>query len=315
MIESKKLRIVFMGTPDFAKEHLKTLFENNYNLVGVYCQPDRHKGRGKKLLPPPVKVYAEEKKLKVYQPNNINKKEAFEELKNIKPDIIITVAYGKILKSNVLDLPKFGCWNVHASLLPKYRGAAPIQRAIENGEKETGVSIFKIVEELDSGPVALIEPIKILEKDNYKDVHDKLIIKGCEMLLQLFNNIMNIKLKEQNHEKATYAKKIEKDDLIISLKNKSKDILNKIRAYDPYPGVKANINNTFIKLFNAENYNEDYKNENVSGQIIGKNKKGIIIKTLDHCIIIKNIQFPGKKICSTLDALNSKKINIKDVFK
>ncbi|BBE29869.1 methionyl-tRNA formyltransferase [Tepiditoga spiralis] len=308
----KDLRIVFMGTPDFATIVLKSLIENNYNIIGVFSQPDKPKGRGKKLLPTPVKKLAIENNIPVFQPKSVNVGNGFKSLEELNPDIVITVAYGKILKKQVIDLPKMGCWNIHASILPKYRGAAPIQRAIENGESETGISIFKIVEALDAGPVAMIEKISIENSDNLETVHDKLAELSSKMIVEFLSNLNNINLQEQDDSKATYASKITNNDLILDFHKESRIIFNKIRAYDPIPGVKATINNQIVKLFSAEILNKESKEK--PGTILSFDKTGIIVKTIDSAIKIGKIKFPGKKTISTFDAINGRKLKIGDFF-
>jgi len=314
VIDSKKLKIVFMGTPDFAAFHLEKLIENKFNVVAVYSQPDKPKGRGKKLLPTPCKEIAVKNNIPVFQPLNINKNEDFETLKQLSPDLIITVAYGKILKEKVINLPKLGSWNVHASILPKYRGAAPIQRAIENGEKETGISIFKIVKELDAGPVALIEKFSITEKDNFESIYNKLLNIGTNSLIKFLEEINELKTTEQDHKDSTYAHKIENKDLTVDFNWNSYKIFNKIRAYDPVPGVKVIFKDEIVKIFDAEILENHKEYSGISGEVVDYNKNGIIIKTSDNLLLIKRIQFPGKKVISTLDALNGRKINIGDVF-
>ena len=307
-----RLKIVFMGTPEFATIVLNSLIKNKYNIVGVFSQPDKPKGRGKKLLPTPVKKLAVENNIPVFQPKSVNVGDGFESLKSLNPDIIVTVAYGKILKRQVIELPKMGCWNIHASILPKYRGAAPIQRAIENGERETGISIFKIVEELDAGPVAMIKKISIEDSDNLETVHDKLAELSSRMIVEFLNNINTLSLQEQDSSMATYASKITNKDTVLDFSKETKVIFNKIRAYDPIPGVKATINNQIVKLFSASIYNQESSAK--PGTILSFDKTGIIVKTFDGTIKIGKIKFPGKKTISTFDAVNGRKLKVGDIF-
>ncbi|SHE93559.1 methionyl-tRNA formyltransferase [Marinitoga hydrogenitolerans DSM 16785] len=308
------MRIVFMGTPDFAAIHLKKLIDNNFNIVGVFSQPDKPKGRGKKLLPTPVKIIAQENNIPVFQPKSVNVKSGFEALKKLNPDIIITVAYGKILKKNVINLPKLGCWNVHASLLPRYRGAAPIQRALENGETKTGISIFKIVEALDAGPIAYIKETPIYLEDNFESLYNRLAKIGSESLLEFLINFEKYtkKLIFQDDLKATYANKISVEDTYINWFESNEKVFNKIRAYDPIPGAKCLLNEQIIKLFDVSLGSIE---TDIPGKILNINKTGAEVSTGKGSIKIRKIQFPGKKAVNIIDAFNGRKIKIGDILK
>ena len=249
MKNPKDLKIIFMGTPEFAAKILEHLVTQNFNIAAVVSQPDKPFGRGKKLRPTPVKKIAAENKIQLFQPGKM--KGIYDDLEFIDPDIIITVAFGKILREKVISMPKYGCWNLHTSLLPKYRGAAPMQRAIENGEDETGISIFKIVKELDAGPIALKKKIKIEQNDNLEKVYDKLLEISKKSLEDFINNFENIKLTEQDHSKATYANKISKDEMKLNFEDAEKTH-NKIRAFDPFPGTFALHKGKKMKLFGSK---------------------------------------------------------------
>ncbi|AKI97280.1 methionyl-tRNA formyltransferase [Kosmotoga pacifica] len=296
------MKIVFMGTPEFAAEHLKALIKNGWNIVAAFSQPDRAKGRGKKVLPTPVKLVAQEYGIPVFQPASVNKGRGFETLSSLSPDVIITVAYGKLLKKNVIELPPLGCYNVHASILPKYRGAAPIQRALEAGEKKTGISIFKIDEGMDSGPVAMIKEIDILPEDNFGTLSEKLCRLGCETLKEFMTNLSEgrVKLIPQNHENATYAPKISKEDTIISDFDDAKRIYNKIRAFDPVPGVSVKLGTKMIKLYGA--LFDDVTPEGKPGEIVSIGRKYMVVKCKEGVVMISGIQFPGKKLISPWQA-------------
>lgn len=303
-----------MGTPDFAAIHLKRLIEEKFNIVGVFSQPDKPKGRGKKIIPTPVKIIAEENNIPVFQPKSVNLKLGYESLKELSPDIIITVAYGKILKEKVIKLPKYGCWNVHASLLPKYRGAAPIQRALENGEKETGISIFKIVEKLDAGPIAYIKKTPIYLEDNFESLYNRLAKIGSESLVEFLNKFDKYteKLIYQDDSMATYADKVTNEDTYIDWFDTNERVFNKIRAYDPIPGAKCELNDQIIKLYGASLSN--MKND-VPGKILSIDKEGMEVFTGQGSVKIKRIQFPGKKIINVIDAYNGRKIKVGDILK
>ena len=316
MINTREFKIVFMGTPDFGAEVLEELINNNFNVVGVFSQPDRPKGRGKKLQPTPVKEVALKYNVPVFQPKSVNKGEGFDFLKELNPDIIITTAFGKILRKNVLKLPPKGCWNVHASLLPKYRGAAPIQRAIENGENETGITIFKMVEALDAGDIAIQKRISIEINDNYGVVYEKLLLLAKETVLEFLNSFDQLTLKPQNEEEASYAEKITKGDLIVDFNNDTIKVHNKIRAYDPYPGVRSVYGKEEVKIFGSE-FSPDLlstENKEEPGTIIDIEKDGILVKCRDGAVKIKEIQFPGKKKITTIDAINGKKLKVSTHF-
>ncbi len=287
----KDIRILFLGTPDFAATHLKFLVENNFNVVGVISQADKPKGRGQKLLPTPVKEIALNYGLRVYQSKSL-KTEGFEIIKELKPDIGIVVAYGRILKKPFLDLIPF--FNIHASILPKYRGAAPIQRAIENGEKETGITIFKISEGLDDGDVALTKSVEINECETFEQVYEKLQTLGCSALKEFLENYP-VPLIPQDHSKATYAPKIEKEDLKVDFSKSVIEVRNKIRAYDPLPGARAIFNlkgeDVEVKLFGAC---EILEKVGSAGEILEIKKEGAIVGTGDSSLVIKYIQLPSK---------------------
>ncbi len=299
------MKIVFWGTPDFAAESLKELLKSKHKVVAVVTQPDKPKGRGKKVQPPPVKIVAQEAGIPVFQPEKIKgNKEFIKKLKELEPDIFVVVAYGKILPEEILYLPKYKTINVHASLLPEYRGAAPIHRAIMEGKKKTGVSIMELVKELDAGPVYSQAEIEITKKDDIVSIHDKLAKLGAKLLIETLDKIEegNIKPKEQEHEKSTYAKPIEKQEGKIDWSKSAEDIFNQIRALKVWPKAFANFRDTQIKILEAEPLKEEFKGEN--GEIVEIDpKKGIIVKTGKGSLLIKKIQFPNSKPISAVDAV------------
>ena len=231
------MKILFMGTPDFALASLKELCESGLDVVGVVTQPDKPKGRGYTLTPPPVKVYALERGLPVYQPATLRGEEFASLLCEIDPEMIVVAAYGKILPENVINYPKFGCINVHGSLLPKYRGAAPMQRAIIDGEDETGITIMYMDVGLDTGDMLKKRAVKIEQDDNFEDIHDKLADCGAKLLLEVIDEIAcgkNARIK-QDDSLATYAKKIEKSDCLIDFSKSAQQVHNLIRGLSPNP--------------------------------------------------------------------------------
>ncbi len=226
-----------MGTPDIAATCLLRLIEDKKNVIGVVSQPDKPKGRGYTLTPPPVKVLALENGIPVYQPSTLRDGEFYKTLCELQPDLIAVVAYGKILPKEIIDYPKYGCINVHASLLPKYRGAAPMQRAIMNGEKETGVTIMYMDEGLDTGDMLFCESFPIEKTDNFESVHDKTASLGAKMLSSAIDKIEagEIKREKQDSSIATYAEKIEKEECLVDLKRSADELDCFIRGLSPIP--------------------------------------------------------------------------------
>lgn len=231
------MKILFMGTPDFAVFSLKALVEAGEEIIGVITQPDKPKGRGYELMPPPVKVYAQEKGIPVYQPATLKGDEFAALLAALDPALIVVVAYGKILPKNVLESPKFGCINVHGSLLPAYRGAAPMQRAIMDGCTVTGVTTMCMAEGLDTGDMLLKGEVEIGENDNFEDIHDRLGACGAEVLLRTLDAIRagTLKPEAQDDALATYAAKIEKSDCLLDFSHCAKSLHDRIRGLSPVP--------------------------------------------------------------------------------
>lgn len=231
------MKILFMGTPDFALFSLRALVEAGEQVIGVVTQPDQPKGRGYILTPPPVKVYAQEQGIPVYQPNTLRDEAFATLLRELNPDLIVVTAYGKILPRGVLEYPKHGCVNVHGSLLPEYRGAAPMQRAIMDGKTKTGVTTMMMDVGLDTGDMLLTGEIPITEIDNFESIHDKMGVCGAEVLLQTVEAIRNGTLKriKQNDENATYAAKIEKSDCVLDFGRSAKELHDQIRGLSPFP--------------------------------------------------------------------------------
>ena len=248
------MKVLFMGTPDFARTCLSAIVEEGFEIVGVVTQPDKPKGRSYKMTPPPVKVYAEEKGLDVYQPVTL-KDEAFkEELEALDPDIIIVAAYGKILPPYIINYPKYGCINAHGSVLPKYRGAAPIQRAIMDGERETGITVMYMNEGLDTGDMILVERTPITEEDTFETLHDRLADIGGRTLVEAMKALEagTARREKQDDSLATYAEKITKDDCIIDFSVLPEKLLCKIRGLSPFPlAVTKTPDGRLLKIASA----------------------------------------------------------------
>jgi methionyl-tRNA formyltransferase len=231
------MRVLFMGTPDFAVPTLRAICENGYDVIGVITQPDKPKGRGHHLMPPPVKEYALERGLPVYQPMTLKGDEFAALLSTLDPEVIVVVAYGKILPVNVLEYPKYKCVNVHGSLLPEYRGAAPMQRAIIDGKSETGITTMLMAAGLDTGDMLLKETVKIDGDDNFEDIHDRLSVVGASLLIKTLKGLENGSIipEKQDDSLSTYAAKIEKSDCELDFSLDAKIIHDLIRGLSPIP--------------------------------------------------------------------------------
>ena len=294
-------KIVFMGTPDFSVPVLQGLIDN-YDVIGVVTQPDKEVGRKQELVYSPIKKLALEHGIKVLQPAKI--RVDYQDVIDLHPDIIITCAYGQIIPKEILDCPKYGCVNVHASLLPKYRGGAPIHRAIINGEKETGITIMYMDVGMDSGDIIKQRSIAIGENDCVGDLHDALSTMGRDLLLETLPSILdgtNERIK-QDDSKVTLASIIKREDEVIDFNDTTVNVHNKIRGLSPFPCSYAVLDGKIVKVYKAEI--GDSKVSGTPGEIIKTYKDGIGIKTGDGEIIIKELKVEGKKQMTAADFLN-----------
>ncbi len=307
------MRILFMGTPEFAKKNLEALYENKETIVGVVTAPDKPKGRGMVLTPSDVKKYALEKNLPVYQPTTLKDGAFLDTLKELNPDLIVVVAYGKILPSYVLDYPKFGCINNHASILPKYRGAAPIQRAIMDGDKETGVSVMKMDIGLDTGDVILVERVAIEENDNFEAVHDKLAEAGSTALLKAVQQLKNgTATYTKQNDSFTYAEKILKSDCLISFDSTVEEVHNKIRGLSPIPlAFTKTADGKILKAVEAHIL--DNKVIAKCGEVVSLNST-IAVQCKNGTIGLDIIVPEGKGRMNASDYINGRKIKIGDIL-
>ena len=299
----KDLKVVYMGTPEFAVPTLEMLIEET-NVVGVVTQEDKEVGRKKVLTPSPVKECALKHGIKVLTPHNI--KEEYEEVLNLDPDIIITCAYGQIVPKVMLDFPFYGCINIHGSILPEYRGASPIQTAIMNGDSETGITIMYMDEQMDTGNIINMDKVIIDDKDTYGTLSDKLSIVGKNLLLKTLPKIIeddnwNIK---QDDEGATYTKKIKREDERLDFNKTKKEVYNYIRALNPTPLANILLDDEEIKIVEAELGNDD---KGDVGIITDVTKKYFSIQCLDGNINITKIKRAGKNIMNVSDFLNGYK--------
>ncbi|NSW90825.1 MAG: methionyl-tRNA formyltransferase [Firmicutes bacterium] len=301
------MKVVFMGTPEFAVPSLDMLVREGYGVVAVVTQPDKPKGRGKKLCCPPVKEYAEKLGIHVLQPEKVNTEEFVSTLKKIAPDLLITAAYGKILPQEVLDIPKKGCINVHASLLPKYRGAAPINWAIINGETKTGITTMLTDAGMDTGDILLKREIDIPEDMTAGELHDKLAFLGAEVLKDTLEMIKTgtIQRIPQREEEASYAPMLKKEMGLIDWDKPSENIHNLIRGTNPWPGAYTFYKGKRVKIWKSKvacpasctvEKREDYIK--MPGLICKKEKNGIFVACGKGYIQILELQFDGcKKLC------------------
>tara|TARA_A100001011_G_C14277679_1_gene830053 strand:- start:38 stop:958 length:921 start_codon:yes stop_codon:yes gene_type:complete len=282
-------KIIFMGTPNFSIPTLERLIQSNYKLLCVYSQPPKKSSRGQKINKSPVNLYAERLNLTIRTPNNLNSEEEFNYFKKLSPDVVVVVAYGQIIPEKFLKLPKKGFINVHASLLPRWRGAAPIQRSIINSDKETGISIMKIVKELDSGPVMSQFKIKLNEKITSEELTNQLSNLGSKLLMESLKLLFNNKeiFIEQDHSKATYAKKISKQEAKILWNDSAKNILSKINGLSPYPGAIFEFKNIKYKILKAEISEKE-------GNIASVLDEELIVGCGEKSIKVLEIQKQGK---------------------
>ena len=328
------MNILFMGTPDFARESLKKLYEENYNIIGVVTNPDKPSGRGMKLTPSEVKVYALEKGLKVYQPTKVRNNEDFlNEVKELNPDLIVVAAYGKILPKELLDIPKYGCINVHGSLLPKYRGAAPIQWAVLNGDKVTGITTMFMDEGMDTGDILLKEEVTIGENETTGELWDRLSLVGADLLIktikELEKNDGKIKRIKQEGE-FTLAPMLDKEMAAINWQEKdAREIHNLVRGLNPIMGAYTFLDGKKIKFWSTEvlerdeliskfpefeEYKEKLSKLEPGTVIYADGKKGLFIATKNGILSIKIIQGENAKRMPIGDFLRGNPIQSGSIF-
>lgn len=296
-------KIVFMGTPDFSTGVLEMLIQE-YDVIAVVTQPDRPVGRKKILTPPPVKKVALEHNIPVYQPEKLNNSSELEEIINLKPDLIVTAAFGQLLPKSLLDAPKHKAINVHASLLPKYRGGAPIHYAVMNGEKKTGITIMYMAEKLDAGNIISQDEVEILENDTVGEVHDKLATLGTELLKKTLPTIFNGTNDSivQDDSLATFVSNISREDERIDWTKDAQTIHNHIRGLSPWPVAYTTMDGKNLKLWRSEIV-ENVKGE--PGEIIETTKDAIIVATgSEDGVALTEIQLAGKKRVKTRDYIS-----------
>lgn len=313
------MKIVFMGTPEFAVEALEYLIEDDLTeVLLVVSKEDKPKGRGNKIAYTPTKELALKHGIEVFTPKRVKDKDSVEYIKSFNPDVIVVVAYGQILSKEILDIPKYGCINIHGSVLPKYRGPAPIHRTIINGDEEAGVTIMYMDEGLDTGDIIKTKSVKVQKDDTTGTMYDKLKTIGAKALLETLYDINNgvIERTKQDDALSSYAPLIEKDKCVIGFDKSASEIECFVRGLIPFPKAYTYLNEILYKITSVEildDYKKDFKNKK-NGEILEVTKESIIVKTSDKPISIKKIQKEGSKEMLVSEFLKGNDINVSDVF-
>ena len=308
------MRILFMGTPDFALFSLRALVESGEEIVGVVTQPDKPKGRGYTLMPPPVKVYAQERGIPVFQPEKVKDGSFDETLRELAPDVAVVAAYGKLLPQSMLDIPKYGCLNIHGSILPEYRGAAPMQRAIIDGKKVTGITIQQMELGMDTGDILVVRETEIGENDNFEDIHDRLGVLGAEAMLETLSLIKEGKLNpvKQDHSLATYAAKIEKSDCVLDFTRSARELHNQIRGMSPFPLAFTRLpNGSMLKVTESRVVDDDGEGE--CGKVVALDE-GIVVQCGTGKIRFLGVLPEGKGRMKAADFIRGRKISVGDIL-
>ena len=310
------MKILFMGTPDFAVFSLKSLISAGHEIVGVVTQPDKPRGRGYTLTPPPVKVVATENGIPVYQPATLRDEAFYSLLTDLSPDVCVVVAYGKILPENVLKFPKYGCINVHGSLLPEYRGAAPMQRAIIDGRTVTGITTMYMDVGLDTGDMLLRREVEILENDNFEDIHDRLGLCGAELIVETLEAVEKgtAVRTPQNSEAATYADKISKDDCLVDFSKDAKCVHDQIRGLSPFPLSFTHTPDGKLLKVTSALLADAPKKPCEAGEIISL-EGGITVACGRGAVTLLGVLPEGRSRMSAEDFIRGRKVNVGDILK
>lgn len=305
MLQPENLRTIFMGTPEFALPPLEGLLAAGVNLVGVYTQPDRPKGRGKKLAASPVKQLAVERGIPVFQPQKLRDPQAVAELQALQPDLIIVVAYGQILPKVVLDTPRHHCINIHASLLPKYRGAAPINKVIIDGETETGVTTMLMDVGLDTGDMLVKRSLTIGENETAGQLHDRLAVLGRDVLDETLRQLCagTLVAEKQDDALSCYAPMLKKEDGLIDWHRSAIEIHNQVRGLDPWPGTYTYLDDEVLKIA-ATTVSMEIGGE--PGTILSADKTGVRIACGEGSLLVGELQLPGKKRLAAINFLSGR---------
>lgn len=302
MVDPQSLRIVFAGTPEFAAVPFQSLLDHGYNVVAAYTQPDRPAGRGRQPKASPVKELALAHNIPVYQPLSLKDPEAQAELAALKPDLMIVVAYGLLLPQSVLDIPRLGCINIHASLLPRWRGAAPIQRAIQAGDQETGVTIMQMEAGLDTGPMLHVAKTPVNDNDTGGSLHDRLAQLGAQALLEALPGIatQTIDAQAQDDSQSNYARKLDKAEAHVDWTRPALELDRLLRAFNPWPVAQTTLAGQTLRLWQAD----PVADNGTPGTILRADKDGIVVACGDGALCLKTIQIAGGKAVSAADFIN-----------
>ncbi len=299
------MNIIFAGTPAFAAKSLAAILQAGHHVSAVYTQPDRPAGRGKKLLKSEVKQLAEDKGIPVFQPEKLTNSADQQTLAELRPDLMIVAAYGLLLPKAVLDIPTHGCINIHASLLPRWRGAAPIQRAIQAGDQETGITIMQMNEGLDTGDMLLKLSTRIDPDESAASLHDRLAQLGADAILSYLEKRSALVAETQDDSAACYARKLTKAEASINWHDSAEQIARNIRAFNPVPVAYFEASDQRIRVFQGRAV--PYSGIEPAGTIIRRDKEGILIKCAQDALLILNLQLPGSKAMSVQDFINGGK--------
>lgn len=313
--KDRPLRLVFMGTPEFAVPTLEALLRGPHRVVSVYTQPDKPQGRGQKWVAPPVKIAAQAAGIPVYQPEKMTTAEALERFQADQPDLAVVVAYGKILRKRILDVPPLGCINSHASLLPFYRGAAPIYWVLAKGERETGITTMQMDEGMDTGAILIRRSLAIGEDETIGSLHDRLAALSAEVMVETLEEWVAGRLEavEQEGEKATYAPMLKREDSWLDLEKPGLAIHNHIRASDPFPGVKCLLpDGTGVKLFGSSFRPE---RSGKAGEIMAVGGEGLLLGTGEGAVLIREIQKEGRRRMTVKEFVAGHPLRVGEVFR
>ncbi len=296
-MSNQNLRIIFAGTPEFAAQHLQALINSHHDVVAVYSQPDRPAGRGRKLTASPVKQLAMDHQLEIQQPLSLKEPDTQAQLASYQADIMVVVAYGLLLPQVVLDIPRLGCINVHGSLLPRWRGAAPIQRALLAGDAETGITIMQMAAGLDTGPMLHKSTVAISEQDTSASLYDKLAITGCTSLLEVLDQIECLRAQEQDEKLTCYADKLSKSEGVINWQQPAPAISLQVRGLNPWPVAYTGFSQQKLRIWMAQAQPNKHT-DMAPGTVIGYSKQGINVACGQGQLLITALQWPGSKAIS-----------------